>query len=88
MPHAVTHTNAHRTESEEITMNDQHSPEAKSDDVEGHRVMSGDFGDDTVPRNSADSRPKKAELSDDDDVEGHTMITQTGRPAHEMDRER
>ncbi len=80
-------------------MSDQESQDAipVDEDVEGHRVMGDGFGDDRVPRNAAASRSPssaaKAEggtvnADNDDDVEGHVIVPQTGRPAHEMDRRR
>ena len=71
-------------------MTEQEPIDTPEDDVEGHRVMGGSFGDETVPPNSADSRPPRRAVpaEDEDDVEGHSSVMQTGRPPHEMDRRR
>lgn len=73
-------------------MSDQESQDAEpvDEDVEGHRVMGDGFGDERVPPNAAASRPPRQVVpdEDEDDVEGHVIVPQTGRPAHEMDRRR
>ena len=68
-------------------MNEHEDTPQDSDDVEGHfrpdeATM---FGEDHP---GAAKPPRRRPDTDDDDVEGHASVLQTGRPAHEMDRKR